>query len=54
MVNIFNRLLQGNDVPCPCKLLLDGAFFSSTGPGFQLQTLSLFCSVNRLGMSLLK
>ena len=31
MVNMFNRLLQGNDVPFPSNLLLDGAFFSTSG-----------------------
>ena len=31
MINIFNRLLQGNDMPFPCNLLLDSAFFSTSG-----------------------
>ena len=36
MVDIFRCLLQGNDVPPACKLLLESIFFSATGPGFQL------------------
>ena len=31
MVNIFGRLLQGNDVPPSCNLLFEGIFFSPTG-----------------------
>ena len=31
MINIFGRLLQGNDMPPPCNLFFDSIFFSPTG-----------------------
>ena len=31
VVNILGRLLQGNDMPPSCNLLLEGIFFSPTG-----------------------
>ena len=36
VVNIFKRLLQGNDVPFRCNLLLDGAFFSTSESWFPI------------------
>ena len=32
MVDILRCLLQGNDVPPACNLLLEGIFFSASGP----------------------
>ena len=31
VVNVFNRLLQGDDMPFSCNLFLDSAFVSSMG-----------------------
>ena len=31
VVNIINRLLQGDDVLFPCNLLLDGSFSATSG-----------------------
>ena len=31
VVDIFGRLLQGNDMPSSCKLLFEGILFSPTG-----------------------
>ena len=47
VVNVLNRLLQGNDVPFPFDLLLDSAFSSTS-------MLSLFCPNERLGTLLSK
>ena len=30
MINIFGRLLQGNDMPPPCNLFFGGIFFSTS------------------------
>ena len=32
MINIFGRLLQGNDMPPSSSLLFEGIFFSTSGP----------------------
>ena len=52
VINVFDRFLQGGDVPLHCNLLFDGPFFSS--PRVPGSRLSLFCLIDRLGMSLLK
>ena len=32
VVNIFGRLLQGNDMPLSCNSLFDGIFIFTSGP----------------------
>ena len=32
MINIFGRLLQGNDMPPTCKLFFEEIFFSASEP----------------------
>ena len=36
MVDIFRCLLQSNDMPPACSLLLESIFFPRRAPGFQL------------------
>ena len=39
VINIFGRLLQGNDMPSSCNLLFEGIFFSVAGS----RVPSVFC-----------
>ena len=54
VVNVVRRFLQGNDMPPSCNLLFEGILFSPRGPGFQLQILSLLCTIERVAKCLLE
>ena len=52
VIEVFNCFLQGDNVPLP-TMCFSMASFPRRCPGFPFLILSLFCSVNWLGMSLL-
>ena len=54
VLKVFNCFLQGDDVPLPRNMFSIAPSFPRRVLGFQFLTLSLACSVNRLGTSLLK
>ena len=55
VLEVFNCFLQGNDVPLLRDMFFDSSFFSTPRSWVPItKKLSLVCSVNRLGMSLLK
>ena len=54
VVNVFNRLLQRDDMPFSCNLFLNSALSSTSRSGFELLMLNRFCTDERLGTLLSK